>query len=143
MYCQNCGMLLPEPPTACPRCGVVPGARLVRPASSSAQLSPYAQQASPYAHAQSGADIGQNAGMRMLLPVGRSGWAIAAGYMGLLSVLLIPAPIALILGIVAIIDIKKHPGRHGMGRAIFGIVMSIVGPAAVFALIMATTSRHW
>src|SRR3954471_11457956 len=32
-------------------------------------------------------DIGQNAGIRMLLPVGRSGWAIAAGYLGLFSVL--------------------------------------------------------
>ena len=27
-------------------------------------------------------DIGKNAGMRMLFPVGRSGWAIAAGYAG-------------------------------------------------------------
>src|SRR4051812_21407307 len=30
-------------------------------------------------------DIGDDAGMRMLLPVGRSGWAIAAGYLGLFS----------------------------------------------------------
>jgi hypothetical protein len=67
--------------------------------------------------------LGENAGIRMLLPVGRSFWAIAAGYAGLFAVLLVPAPIALILGIIAIGDIKRHPDRHGMGRAVFGIVM--------------------
>ncbi|MFY9825171.1 MAG: GYF domain-containing protein [Thermoanaerobaculia bacterium] len=61
--------------------------------------------------------------MRMLLPVGRSGWAIAAGYLGLFSLLGIFAPIALIVGIVAVRDIKKHPEKHGLGRAWFGIVM--------------------
>jgi hypothetical protein len=66
--------------------------------------------------------------MRILLPVGRSAWAIAAGYAGLFSVLILPAPIGLILGIVAIVDIKKHPERHGMGRAVFAIVMSILDP---------------
>jgi hypothetical protein len=65
--------------------------------------------------------------MRLLLPVGRSGWAIAAGYFGLISVLVVPAPIALILSIIAIRDIRKskntpHP-KHGSGRAIFGAVM--------------------
>ena len=59
----------------------------------------------------------------MLLPVGRSGWAIAAGYLGLISVLVIPAPFALLFGILAIMDIRKNPKKHGMGRAIFGIIM--------------------
>ncbi|HEX3998916.1 MAG TPA: DUF4190 domain-containing protein [Pirellulales bacterium] len=141
MYCRNCGLLLPEPPTACPRCGIAPGAPLVRPASPPNQPMPYAQQ-SPYPYPQA-SDIGENAGMRMLLPVGRSWWSIAAGYMGLFSILLFPAPLALILGIVAIVDIKKHPGRHGMGRAIFAIVMSVLGPALVVGLIVATNQRHW
>jgi hypothetical protein len=65
--------------------------------------------------------------MRMLMPIGRSGWAIAAGYAGLFSVILIGAPFALIFGLLAIRDIRKsrqtdHP-KHGMGRAVFGIVM--------------------
>jgi hypothetical protein len=68
-------------------------------------------------------DGGQDAGIRMLLPVGRSGWAIAAGYLGLFSVLLIFAPFALIAGIFAVRDIKQDSTKHGMGRAIFGIVM--------------------
>jgi hypothetical protein len=86
--------------------------------------------AQPIAYAAPGAvrhDIGQDAGMRMLLPVGRSGWAIAAGYLGLFSVLMIFAPIALIVSIIAIMDIRKHPQRHGMGRAIFGLIMGILG----------------
>jgi amino acid permease len=70
--------------------------------------------------------LGENAGIRLLLPVGRSFWAIAAGYAGLFAVLLVPAPIALILAIIAIYDIKRHPKRHGMGRAIFGLVMGII-----------------
>ncbi len=70
--------------------------------------------------------LGDNLGMRILLPVGRSPWAIAAGYAGLFAVLLIPAPAALILGFVAIRDIKRHPGKHGLGRAIFGVVMGLL-----------------
>jgi len=60
--------------------------------------------------------------MRMILPVGRSILAIAAGYAGLFSILLFPAPIALILGILAVIDIKRHPEKHGMGRAVFALI---------------------
>jgi hypothetical protein len=35
-------------------------------------------------------NLGDNAGMRLLLPVGQSGWAIAAGYLGLFSLLCCP-----------------------------------------------------
>jgi hypothetical protein len=82
-------------------------------------------------------DIGQNAGIRMLLPVGRSFWAIAAGYMGLFSVLMFPAPIALLLGIVAVIDIRKNPEKHGMGRAIFGIIMGLLGTGVLLFFLIA------
>ncbi len=64
--------------------------------------------------------------MRMLLPVGRSPFAIIAGYCGLVSVLLFPAPFALLFGILAMLDIKKHPDKGGKGRAIFGIVMGTI-----------------
>jgi len=61
--------------------------------------------------------------LRWVLPVGRSGFAIAAGYLGLLSVFLVTAPLAVAFGCVALWDISQHPGRLGRGRAIFGIVM--------------------
>lgn len=82
--------------------------------------------AQPYGGYAAQPRLGDDPGLRMLLPVGRSGWAIAAGYLGLISVLLVPAPLALILSIVAIRDIKRHPDRHGMGRAIFGLIMGII-----------------
>ncbi len=75
--------------------------------------------------------IGDDPNMRMLLPVGRSLWAIAAGYLGLFSILFVFAPFALITGILAVLDIKKNPEKHGLGRAIFGIVMG-----ALFSIIL-------
>jgi len=72
----------------------------------------------------------------MILPVGRSGWAIAAGYLGLVSILLFPAPFALLTGILAVVDIQKHPARHGMGRAVFGIVMGSLGTILLAAMLL-------
>jgi predicted acyltransferase len=69
--------------------------------------------------------------MRMILPVGRSGLAIAAGYAGLFAVLLVPAPLALLLGVLAARDLRRNPTKHGMGRAVFGIVMGALGSVAL------------
>jgi hypothetical protein len=80
----------------------------------------------PPRHAAPVPNLGENAAIRMLLPVGRSIWAIAAGYMGLFSLAVLPAPFAIILGIVAILDIRKHPEKHGLGRAIFGLIMGTI-----------------
>ena len=91
-------------------------------------------------------DIGQDAGIRMLLPVGRSLWAIASGYLGLISVLLIPAPFAILTGVLAIMEMRRNPKKHGMGRAIFGIVMGSIGTMALLATVvalMAERGRKW
>ncbi len=69
--------------------------------------------------------------VRMLLPVGRSGLAIVAGYLGLVSPLCLFAPFALLFGILAIRDIKRNPKKGGMGRAIFGTVMG-----GIFTLVL-------
>jgi hypothetical protein len=79
--------------------------------------------------------LGDNAAMRMLLPVGRSGWAIAAGYLGLFALVIIPAPLALLVSLVALWDIRHsrrsaHP-KHGMGRAIFGLITGLLGTLAL------------
>jgi hypothetical protein len=82
-------------------------------------------------------DIGDDPAMRLLLPVGTSGWAIASGYLGLISVLLIPAPFAVLTGILAIMEMKRNPKKHGMGRAIFGIVMgSLFSIGLLFVAVM-------
>lgn len=78
-------------------------------------------------------DIGDDPAMRLILPVGTSIWAIAAGYFGLFSVLCLPAPLAVLFGVIAILDIRRNPRRHGLGRAIFGIVMGTV--CSIFLLV--------
>jgi len=84
--------------------------------------------------------MGDDPLLRWVLPVGRSGWAIAAGYLALFSVLLIPAPFALATGIVAIVVIRRNPSKHGMGRAIFGIVMGALGTVVLSALFLLSGS---
>jgi len=79
--------------------------------------------------------LGDDATMRMLLPVGRSAWAIAAGYLGLFSLIVLPAPLALIVSIIALWDIHRsrsspHP-KHGKGRATFGLVMGTLGTLVI------------
>jgi predicted acyltransferase len=78
--------------------------------------------------------------MRMLLPVGRSGYAIAAGYLGLFSLLIVPAPFAVLFGILAIRHIRRNSTKHGMGRAVFGVVMGVLG-TAVLVFILVSSAR--
>ena len=78
--------------------------------------------------------MGDDPMLRALLPVGRSGWAIAAGYLGLFSILLVPAPFALLSGVLAIRNIRRNPKLHGMGRAIFGIVAGALGSLLLLLL---------
>jgi len=83
--------------------------------------------------------------MRMLLPVGRSGWAIAAGYLGLFGLVVFPAPLALVVSIIAIRDIRKSKGsanpKHGMGRAVFGLVVGIAGTAILLLAAVSAVAR--
>ena len=87
-------------------------------------------------------DLGDDPWVRMLLPVGRSGWAIAAGYLGLISVLCIPSPLALIAGILAIREMRRNPKKHGMGRAVFGIVMGGIGTIALVIILVALVANE-
>lgn len=79
--------------------------------------------------------LGDDPVLRALLPVGRSLGAIVAGYMGLFSILVFPAPLALVLSILAIIELRPNPRKHGMGRAVFGLVMGALG-TTVFVLLL-------
>ncbi len=54
---------------------------------------------------------------------------------GAVAVIIFVAPIALLLGVVAVADIRRS-GRGGMGRAIFGIVMGAIGTALLALLII-------
>ena len=100
MYCPKCGTENDDNAFRCIKCDCI-----IQPMPTQCQL-----------------DTVDGDVMRLLLPIGRSGLAIAAGYVGLFSILIFPAPIAVILGILAVKDIKRHPEKHGMGRAVFAIV---------------------
>jgi hypothetical protein len=87
-------------------------------------------------------------GLGLLMPVGpQSGLSIAAGYCGLVG-LLIPfaAPVGLVLGLYGLRDLKRHPEKSGRGRAITGIVLggllSLVWLIWLFAVVVALIRRH-
>jgi hypothetical protein len=80
--------------------------------------------------------------VRALIPVGRTPLSIIAGYLGLGALFCVPAPIALAVGIWAVIDLKKRPGMHGMGRAWFGIVTGAVGTACLLLWLVAALVGH-
>jgi hypothetical protein len=71
--------------------------------------------------------------MRWVLPVGTSVWAIAAGYLGLFSLLCLPGPIAIFCGVMAIRELRRNPNLSGWGRAIFGLVMGTLGTLTMIA----------
>ena len=64
--------------------------------------------------------------LKMLVPLNTSALAIVAGYLGLISVLCLPAPFALLVGILALQHLKRNPKLDGKGRAIFAIVMGTI-----------------
>jgi hypothetical protein len=62
------------------------------------------------------------------IPINRSGLAIAAGYVALLTLpILVVGPVAVLLGILALGDIKRHPGKLGKGRSWFAIIYGGLG----------------
>jgi uncharacterized protein DUF2510 len=73
--------------------------------------------------------------IEVLLPVNRTAWSIAAGYAGLFSILLVFAPLALILGVIALIDLTHKPDVGGRGRAWFGLIAGAFGTLGLFSLI--------
>jgi len=58
-------------------------------------------------------------------PVSVSPLALLAGYAGLVAFLVVPAPIAVVLGWVALRDLRKHPEKTGRGRAIFALLVGV------------------
>ncbi len=63
---------------------------------------------------------------RLLVPVGRPASAIAAGYLGLFSLLPLFGIVAIIVSIVALRTLKRKPKLSGRGRAYFGLIMGIL-----------------
>ena len=64
--------------------------------------------------------------MKWIVPVNLSPWAVAAGYAGLFCMIILPGPIALVLGLKALRDLDAHPDRRGRGRAVFGLIAGLL-----------------
>ena len=75
--------------------------------------------------------IEDSAGMRLLIPIKVSPLALIAGYLGLFAAILVPAPLALVVGLAAVFQLKRHPEKRGMGRAVFAVFMGTVGTAGL------------
>jgi len=90
----------------------------------------------PLNGAQAPTDHGPGSVEHWLIPVGRSGPAIAAGYVGIVALVfaflgfvgVIVGAASLGLGIWALTLARK--GKHGSGRAIFAIVAGVIGIVA-------------
>jgi Domain of unknown function (DUF4190) len=72
-----------------------------------------------------------------LIPTNQSAWAVISGYLGLLSVCALPAPLAVITGILALRDLRRNPDKGGKSRAVFGIITGIFGTIALVASFIA------
>jgi hypothetical protein len=104
--CRSCKREISERSMTCPHCGCfVVGESAAAPDATMRHIMP-------------GSDL--------------SGWAIAAGYLGLISLVLIPAPFAILTGAVALRDIGRNPTKRGLGRAWFGLVMGMLGTIGLF-----------
>jgi hypothetical protein len=67
---------------------------------------------------------------------GPPGMAQAAFVSGWLSIFLCPAPVAVVLGILGIVDVRRAPGRIGMGRSVFGLVAGLLGSVGLVAALI-------
>jgi len=171
MECKSCGAQIADESTYCPYCQAVISKPVATQAAANAQpTSAYQPKTKPkgevwvlillvlffwpaaiwYAvtrdmsksSGENKSSTGTNdAELRHLVPVGRSGLAIAAGYLALFSVLFIPAPFALIFGILALNDIKKHPDKMGKGRAWFGIIMGGIFSFGLLLLVISSFGK--
>lgn len=129
MYCPKCGAPNDDNAFRCVKCN-----ELVQQSPTQGHARSAAQQPEPK-------KLGDDPMMRLILPVGRSGLAIVAGYLGLLSFIPLFGPIAIIVGVLAIRDIKAHPDKHGMGRAIFGIVAGALATLLMLVLLIANLAK--
>lgn len=100
MYCSNCGQPNEDNFNYCASCG----AQLRTPEGSR--------------------NVSQmEDDLAYVLPIGTPIIAFVAGYFGLFSLLIAPAPIAIILGIVGLAVIRKREKKRGRIRCWFAIIM--------------------
>lgn len=116
MYCQSCGIEYKPGDRFCSSCG---GARLVQ----EKQLDQIEEE------------------LHLVIPMGTPISAVIAGYLGLFSVLVLPAPFAFGMGIVGLRQIKKSGKRYGKVRCWVGIILGglvtlLIGGMLIYSVII-------
>ena len=87
----------------------------------------YAYPGQPPYGSTSGAGDEPSDPLHWVVPAGRSWQTIAAGYVGLISLLAFPlGPVAIVLGVLGLRAASRQ-GSHGRGRAVFGIMTGCIG----------------
>jgi hypothetical protein len=140
MRCNRCGQDNQPGSSICQHCGAALQTQFSDESNPFGESNPYL--ASVVEPPQQPTE--DSATVRMLIPVGRSIHAIIAGYLGLLS----PAfcflgPFAILFGILAIRDIRRDSTKHGMVRAILGIVLGSVGTVLFGLALVGFASRQF
>ncbi len=75
--------------------------------------------------------------LEMIVPIDRSAWAIAAGYVALFTIpFVIVGPIALGLGLASLSNLKKNPDQAGRGRTWFAIIYGGFGTVLLLGWIV-------
>jgi hypothetical protein len=82
--------------------------------------------------------LGDDPWMRALLPVGKAPLAVVAGWVGLLSLVCCPiiGPVAMVLSVVALVDLNHNPEKRGKGRAVFGVVAGSIASLIALAFLL-------
>ena len=140
MQCSRCGA--PNQPNAvqCAMCGVpletgAGGANPFADRGPGVGPNPYL---TPQTYPPPGSSIGDDVAMRLVIPVGTSGWAIASGYLGLISLGCAPLGVfGIITGMLAFKEIKKKPKLGGKVRAIIGIVLGAISTIMLLIFLVA------
>ncbi len=105
-FCSKCGTQLADGTVYCPKCGKPVQGQPVERRS-----------------------LGDDAGMRFVLPVGCTGWAIACGYCGLFSIIPVLgcalAILSLLFGFVAVRISRTNEHKHGVARIVIGWIFAI------------------
>jgi len=90
------------------------------------------------------AKFGDDPWMRALLPVGKAPLAVVAGWLGLLSMILCQplGPVAVVLGILALVELNRDREKRGKGRAVFGLVAGSIATLLALAFLMRFMSHR-